>query len=70
MRAREASEHLPISEFFLKTINGDREYNMVEVVALRSKLAFDKLELMNRFYDYDQTRYDLTEEIMRELDEL
>lgn len=70
MRAREASEHLPISERFLKKIHGDREYGMVEIVALRSQLAFDKLELMNRFYDYNQTRYELTEEMIRELDEL
>ena len=70
MTPREASEHLPISERFLKRIHGDREYSMVEIVALRSELALNKLDLMNRFYDYNQTRSDLTEEIMRELDEL
>lgn len=70
MRAREASEHLPISERFLKKIRGDREYNMVEIVALRSELALNKLDLMNRFYDYNQTRYDLTEDMMRELEAL
>lgn len=67
---REASEHLPISESFLKRIRGDREYNMVEIVALRSELALDKLELMNRFYNYNQTRYELTDDMMRELDAL
>ena len=70
MRAREASEHLPISERFLKKIRGDREYDMVEIVALRSELALNKLDLMNRFYDYNQTRYELTEDMMRELNAL
>lgn len=70
MTPREASEHLPISERFLKRIHGDREYNMVEIVALRSELALNKLDLMNRFYDYNQTRYELTEDMMRELDAL
>lgn len=70
MRAREASAHLPISERFLKKIHGDREYSMVEIVALRSELALNKLDLMNRFYDYNQTRYDLTDDMMRELDAL
>lgn len=70
MTPREASEHLPISERFLKRIRGDREYSMVEIVALRSELALNKLDLMNRFYDYNQTRYDLTDDMMRELDML
>ena len=67
MRAREASAHLPISESFLKIIDGDREYDMVEIVALRSELALNKLDLINRFYDYNQTRYELTDDMMREL---
>lgn len=70
MTPREASEHLPISESFLKLIGGDRDYDMTEVVALRSELALDKLELMNRFYDYNQTRYELTDDMIRELDAL
>lgn len=70
MTPREASEHLPISESFLKLIGGDRDYGMIEVVALRSELALDKLELMNRFYNYNQTRYELTEDMIRELDML
>ena len=70
MTPREASEHLPISESFLKRIRGDREYNMIEIVALRSELALDKLELMNRFYNYNQTRYELTDDMMRELETL
>lgn len=43
---------------------------MIEVVALRSELALNKLDLMNRFYNYNQTRYELTEDMMRELDAL
>ena len=70
MTPREASEHLPISESFLKLIGGDRDYDMTEVVALRSELALDKLELMNRFYDYNQTRYELTDNMIRELEAL
>lgn len=70
MRAREASAHLPISESILKRIHGDREYSIVEIVALRSELALNKLDLMNRFYNYNQTRYELTDDMMRELDML
>ena len=70
MTPREASEHLPISESFLKRIRGDREYNMIEIVALRSELALNKLDLMNRFYNYNQTRYELTDDMMRELETL
>ena len=70
MTPREASEHLPISESFLKRIHGDREYNMIEIVALRSELALNKLELMNRFYNYNQTRYELTDDMIRELEAL
>lgn len=40
---------------------------MVEIVALRSELALNKLDLMNRFYNYNQTRYELTDDMMREL---
>ena len=67
MRAREASAHLPISESILKRIHGDRDYDMIEVVALRSELALNKLDLMNRFYNYNQTRYELTDDMMQEL---
>ena len=67
MTPREASEHLPISESFLKRIAGDRDYDMIEIVALRSELALNKLDLMNRFYNYNRTRYELTEDMMREL---
>lgn len=67
MTPREASEHLSISEPILKRIRGDREYSMVEIVALRSELALNKLDLMNRFYNYNQTRYELTDDMMREL---
>ena len=70
MTPREASEHLPISEYTLKRIRGDREYNMIEIVALRSELALNKLDLMDRFYNYNQTRYELTDDMMRELDAL
>lgn len=70
MTPREASEHLPISESFLKRIRGDREYNMIEIVALRSELALNKLDLMDRFYNYNQTRYELTDDMMRELETL
>lgn len=70
MTPREASEHLSISESVLKKIRGDREYSMVEIVALRSELALNKLDLMNRFYNYNQTRYELTDDMMRELDML
>lgn len=70
MRPREASQHLPVPESLLKRIRGDRKYDMVEIVALRSELALSKLDLMNRFYDYNQTRYELTEDMLRELDAL
>lgn len=43
---------------------------MIEIVALRSELALSKLDLMNRFYNYNQTRYELTDDMMRELDML
>lgn len=64
MRAREAVEHLPVSEYFLKHIHGDREYEMVEIVALRSELAFNKLELMNRFHFTEQREEAIIKELM------
>ena len=64
MKAAEAVKHLPISEFFLERICGDREYDMVEIVALRSELAFNKLDLMNRFYFADQREEAIIKELM------
>lgn len=70
MRATEAARHLPVSKNFIIKIFGDRDFDMVEIVAIRSRMAFSKLELTNKFRNLQNSGMNLSEEIIKELDRL
>ena len=67
MRAKEAAEHLPYSERYLISFYGDRDFDMVEVTAMRNRWMLDTLELRDRFYRHKQTRQKIIDEIAEEL---
>lgn len=67
MRAKEAAEHLPYSERQLMRFLGNREYTMPEITMIRSRWAFDNLDLLNRFFFREENRSKIIDEIAEEL---
>lgn len=67
MRAKEAAEHLPYSERQLMRFLGDREYTMPEITMIRSRWAFDSLDLLNRFFFREENTKKIIDEIAEEL---
>ena len=70
MRATEAIERIGMHKVLFERYYRDREFDMVEVMAIKNRYALNKLELLDRLYSYNQTRDELIDDMMRELDEL
>lgn len=45
----------------------DREFDMVEVMAIKNRYALNKLELLDRLYSYRESRSKIIDEIAEEL---
>ena len=58
---------MPLSERTIKSIFGDREFDMPEIVTIRSECAFNKLDIRNRFVDYDSNTEKLIQSLMNDL---
>lgn len=67
MRASEAAKHLPFNERQVIAFYGDRDFDMVEVTAMRNRWMLDTLELRDRFYRHKQTDQKIIDEIAEEL---
>lgn len=67
MRATEAIERIGMHKVLFERYYRDREFDMVEVMAIKNRYALNKLELLDRLYSYKETRDKLVEEIANEL---
>lgn len=67
MTLGEAAQRIGVSEVHLKRVYGDRDYDMVEVIAIRDSINLNKLDLMERFWRYHIDPDGLTDEILKEL---
>ena len=67
MRATEAIERIGMHKVLFERYYCDREFDMVEVMAIKNRYALNKLELLDRLYSYRESRNKLVEEIANEL---
>lgn len=67
MRATEAIERIGMHKVLFERYYCDREFDMVEVMAIKNRYALDRLELLDRLYSYKENRSKAINEIAEEL---
>lgn len=67
MNLSEVSERIGTSKLFLGRILDSEEICMVECTMLKSQLAFNKLDLLNRFQDQEAREEENIQELMKDL---